>query len=531
MKLLILTSCTGEKVVESPDQLTLDDFRRGVTHVAAKEKALKPLLRSAEDLYSGLQHIRLMKGVRAAREAGKLDVELQVLSAGYGLVSGSAMLAPYEATFAGMKGVELREWARALRVPQAISKLLAQPRDLTILLLGEDYLKACELGDALILGAPTIALCSGASANRLPDLPRLHKVVLTNADAKRFRCGMVGLKGEVASRVLSYLSRQKGSLTELLKDADHLLHIAEREREGLPAPAKSQESQNSQVDWVIKLPKSWQTRSSSKKLTYFIPDWDDQVDPDFDFATETHSGGTGEWSNQVYAHQMFKEPNYDGILISKIVAEQSKKKAERINRLGVHRHLRVPRDFPVMGDCGAFGYINEYAPPFDTQEILDYYTLRDKEREAIAQRLHFFPHTTKFEDKRYGGVDGSGDFPALTYADCAVYFTVAQGVIYQSTQDTGLKELPVLADPVVHVTWIPEDDAKRSEVLLAAFASLAGRDVKDVIAKSDFLKLRAAYGRKAVTGQAAGMHGAAEFDALLVGGRGGLARCCIDRSR
>lgn len=126
-------------------------------------------------------------------------------------------------------------------------------------------------------------------------------------------------------------------------------------------------------------------------------------------------------------------------------------------------------------------------------------TLRDKEREAIAQRLHFFPHTTKFEDKRYGGVDGSGDFPALTYADCAVYFTVAQGVIYQSTPDTGLKELPVLADPVVHVTWIPEDDAKRSEVLLAAFASLAGRDVKDVIAKSDFLKLRAAYGRKAVT--------------------------------
>ena len=83
MKLLILTSCTGEKVVESPDQLTLDDFRVGATHVATKEKALKPLLRSAEDLYSGLQHIRLMKGIRAAREAGELDVELQVLSAGY----------------------------------------------------------------------------------------------------------------------------------------------------------------------------------------------------------------------------------------------------------------------------------------------------------------------------------------------------------------------------------------------------------------------------------------------------------------
>ena len=129
MRILVVTSCTGEKVVESPDQLTLDDFRRGATHVAEKETALKPLLRSAEDLYSGLQHIRLMKGLRAAREAGRLDVELQVLSAGYGLVFGGAMPAPYEATFAGMKGPELREWARTLRVPQAIGKLLGQPRD------------------------------------------------------------------------------------------------------------------------------------------------------------------------------------------------------------------------------------------------------------------------------------------------------------------------------------------------------------------------------------------------------------------
>jgi hypothetical protein len=126
-------------------------------------------------------------------------------------------------------------------------------------------------------------------------------------------------------------------------------------------------------------------------------------------------------------------------------------------------------------------------------------TLREKEREAIGQRIHFFEHAKKRGDMRYGGVDGSGDFPALTYADCAVYFTVAQGVIYESTNETGLKELPVLSDPVVHVTWIPEDETKRIEVLLAAFACLAGRDVKEVIAKSDYIKLRATYGRKAVT--------------------------------
>jgi hypothetical protein len=109
-------------------------------------------------------------------------------------------------------------------------------------------------------------------------------------------------------------------------------------------------------------------------LAYFIPEWDDLVDPDFDFERDIHSGGSGDWSNEVYAHQMYPEPNYDGILISKVVAEKSKKKKERINQLGVHRFLRVPREFPIMGDCGAFGYIQQKVPPYTTGEILDYYT-------------------------------------------------------------------------------------------------------------------------------------------------------------
>lgn len=121
--------------------------------------------------------------------------------------------------------------------------------------------------------------------------------------------------------------------------------------------------------------------------------------------------------------------------------------------------------------------------------------LKEQHRKEIQRRLNFFKHTTQHRDLRYGGVDGSGDFPALTYADSAVYFTVAQGVIYASASDTGLKELPALSDPVVHVTWIPEDEAKRTEVLMAAFAHLAGRSVEEVIETSDYKQLRSAYGK------------------------------------
>jgi hypothetical protein len=42
--------------------------------------------------------------------------------------------------------------------------------------------------------------------------------------------------------------------------------------------------------------------------------------------------------------------------------------------LGVHGALRVPPDFLVLGDCGAFGYINEKVPPYSVEEVCDYYT-------------------------------------------------------------------------------------------------------------------------------------------------------------
>lgn len=376
LRVLVITSCTGEKSLEHEAQLTFADFQRGPDHVRSLEAAL-PSAR-ADELYSGLQHQRLMRGVAHARESGAIDLDLRVLSAGYGLVPADRMLAPYEATFAGMKRNELRGWARQLSVAPDVRATLAQRYDLALLLLGEDYLAAAELDAQVAFGGPTIALCSAASARKLPQSDRLTPVVLTNAHAGRFSCGLVGLKGEVAARVLERLAADPTRLVDVLHGSDEFLAFAEGGSQNKATAAKRSAARpNPAVDQVIELPESWRQKPHRQQLSYFIPEWDDLVDGSFDFATDTHSGGSGDWSNEVYAHQMYPEPNYDGILISKVVAEKSKKKAERINRLGVHRYLRVPREFPVMGDCGAFGYIREYEPPYTTAEILDYYTRLD----------------------------------------------------------------------------------------------------------------------------------------------------------
>lgn len=374
MKILIITSCTGEKVVSDPKQLKLKDFQQGRDHVRARESALKPKLTRADEIYSGMQHVRLMRGITEARKAG-IELDLQILSAGYGLIPASRKIAPYEATFQGMKKPELRSWADTLGVPKAFRKAVAEPCDLCLVLLGDDYLAACALDATVHLKGPTLLFCGRNTLKKLPKLGNLHAIDLSNAEAKRFSCGLVGLKGELASRILTKIATDPHFASTLAASTDVLGLI--EESPSTSAGRRPAARAKTDVDQVISLPASWHKKPHREKLRYFIPEWDDQVDRDYDFETDTHSGGSGDWSNQVYAHQLYPEPNYDGILISKVVAEKSKAKKERINRLGVHRFLRVPREFPIMGDCGAFGYINEQVPPYTTEEILDYYTRLD----------------------------------------------------------------------------------------------------------------------------------------------------------
>lgn len=375
MKVIVFTSCTGEKAVEAPNQLTLDDFQQGPKHVARRERELRPLLTPAAALYTGQQHVRLMRGVERQRRS--LDLDLWVLSAGYGLVRGDRPLAPYEATFAGMKKPALRKWADQLKVPSAVRGVLARDFDFAIVLLGDAYLDACALDATLRLGGSVLLFAGANAARRLPRVEGLRVVTLSNREAKRFSCGLVALKGELAARLLDRLAADPTLLARLMDPATDVLGLLDGTDASRARTGRQVARANPAVDRVVSIPPSWWEKPHRQKLRYFIPEWDDLVDPDYDFLTDTHSGGSGDWANEVYAHQLYPEPNYDGILISKVVAEKSRKKKERINQLGVHRFLRVPREFPIMGDCGAFGYIHEQVPPYTTDEILDYYTRLD----------------------------------------------------------------------------------------------------------------------------------------------------------
>jgi hypothetical protein len=51
------------------------------------------------------------------------------------------------------------------------------------------------------------------------------------------------------------------------------------------------------------------------------------------------------------------------------------------------------------------------------------------ERAAICSRIQYFSHNTNPEKYSVAGVDGSGDFPSVSYSDSFVYVTVAHATI------------------------------------------------------------------------------------------------------
>ncbi|MEM3101677.1 MAG: tRNA-guanine transglycosylase DpdA [Candidatus Nitrosotenuis sp.] len=110
-------------------------------------------------------------------------------------------------------------------------------------------------------------------------------------------------------------------------------------------------------------------------MEYFLPDWEDRLDPNYNFETDTFSRDrSAAYATDVYAHQIFKKPPYDGILISlavfkdkiNLMSDGNGGKQIR-NFKSIKDYLRIERssELKVMGDCGAFSYINEDFPPED----------------------------------------------------------------------------------------------------------------------------------------------------------------------
>ena len=121
-------------------------------------------------------------------------------------------------------------------------------------------------------------------------------------------------------------------------------------------------------------------------MKYFIPDWEDRIDPNFDFENDfKQTQKSDSYTGRVYAHEIFEDPPYHGILISlgifqnKLRLENSNSQPSIRGFTSIKEYLRINRKKPlqVMGDCGAFSYVNQETGPFSVTQIADLYDALD----------------------------------------------------------------------------------------------------------------------------------------------------------
>jgi hypothetical protein len=119
-------------------------------------------------------------------------------------------------------------------------------------------------------------------------------------------------------------------------------------------------------------------------VKFIYADSQDYVDPGYDFEKDQPSEGRQPYWDDVYPHELLGFAPYDGILVSRAIVgdhrrtgKYSESQAMRFRRVGARQFLRLDRpefaDKLIFGDCGAFSYAKEAAPPYSPSDTVDYY--------------------------------------------------------------------------------------------------------------------------------------------------------------
>ncbi|NTU83271.1 MAG: tRNA-guanine transglycosylase [Chloroflexales bacterium] len=180
-------------------------------------------------------------------------------------------------------------------------------------------------------------------------------------------------------------------------------------------------------------------------ISYFIPDWDDRVDPGYDFLTDKHTPGRNPYRDDSYAHEIYPRPPYDGVLLSRAVLDNNSKKLNDLIKLGsVHTYLRLPKTHKVLGDCGAFSYWEKDVPPYTTHDMVDFYHSLGFDYGVSVDHLIFAHDDAERRRRQELTLSNAEDFLAEHSKECQfIPIGVAQGWSPESYRDSVKKLLQI----------------------------------------------------------------------------------------
>ncbi len=123
-------------------------------------------------------------------------------------------------------------------------------------------------------------------------------------------------------------------------------------------------------------------------MKFLYSDTQDYVDPGYDFIEDRNAPGRRRYWDDMYAHEIMSQTTYDGLLVSMSALRQadgvatskvrySTAEEQRFLRDGARKFLRYggPKfaKSMLMGDCGAFAYVEHEYPAYEPEEVVEFY--------------------------------------------------------------------------------------------------------------------------------------------------------------
>lgn len=124
-------------------------------------------------------------------------------------------------------------------------------------------------------------------------------------------------------------------------------------------------------------------------MKFLYSDTQDYVDPEYDFLNDRNAPGRKRYWDDCYAHELMTPAPYDGLLVSMSAIRQadgvasskvrySTAEEQRMLRDGARKFLRYGgpkfKDAMLIGDCGAFAYVDHPKPAYAPAEVVEFYT-------------------------------------------------------------------------------------------------------------------------------------------------------------
>lgn len=213
IRMLVVGSCSDKKDIrDCPCLLTASGLEQ-----AGWRERLKQWELPAAKLYTGPQHAKMMSGVQTLRQHfGERACDVNIISAGYGLVSEQQHLAPYEATFAGQKPGAIMASAERLEIPSRLREAVTS-FPLVVFLLGKEYLVSTRPplrtnpGQRFLYFAP-------ASSSDIGDTASTTIVLAGEPEIPKYGATKYSLKGRLFQLLAQGLVRNPERWNALLED-------------------------------------------------------------------------------------------------------------------------------------------------------------------------------------------------------------------------------------------------------------------------------------------------------------------------